>query len=91
MSGIDLPDGRIIRKGAVNAVVRYVADDIRWRRSRPTFRRSADVSRRKGATPLAISVDGDILGVIVLVGRAEARHPSSASRNCATWASAPSW
>ncbi|MGO9450692.1 MAG: potassium-transporting ATPase subunit KdpB [Candidatus Binataceae bacterium] len=65
MSGTDLPDGQKIRKGAVVAVVRHV---------RHTFGTSipADLDdavnevARNGATPLAVAVDGDILGVIAL-------------------------
>jgi K+-transporting ATPase ATPase B chain len=65
MSGIDLPDGRRIRKGAVAAVIQHV---------RGTFGMPApadldaavDAVAKNGATPLAVAVDGDILGVIEL-------------------------
>ena len=33
MSGVDLPDGRVIRKGAVSAVVKYVAETFGGRRT----------------------------------------------------------
>ena len=65
MSGMNLADGRIIRKGAINAIVRHVADA----HGAPEPADLQDVVRRianMGATPLAVSVDGRILGVIAL-------------------------
>ncbi len=65
MSGVDLPDGRVIRKGAVSAVVQHVAD--RFRGSPPAdLQAIADGVSQNGATPLAVSVDGDILGIVEL-------------------------
>ena len=65
MSGTDLPDGTIIRKGAVSEVVRHIAD--RFRSSPPSdLQAIADAVSKKGATPLAISVNGDILGIVEL-------------------------
>ncbi|MGA2792676.1 MAG: potassium-transporting ATPase subunit KdpB [Roseiarcus sp.] len=65
MSGIDLADGRIIRKGAVSAVIRHVADN--FHASAPAdLQRIADQVSQQGATPLAISVNSDILGIVVL-------------------------
>jgi K+-transporting ATPase ATPase B chain len=65
MSGIDLADGRVIRKGAVSAIVRHAADT--FHRAAPAdLQAIADRVSEKGATPLAISVDGDILGIVVL-------------------------
>ncbi len=61
-----MPDGRIIRKGAVNAVAQHVAEAFGASPSRRTSRRPPTGSRSKGATPLAVSVDGQILGVIAL-------------------------
>ena len=66
MSGVDLPDGRVIRKGAVNAVALARGRSL-WRaRSRPTSRTRQSGWPKKGATPLAVSVDGNIFGVIAL-------------------------
>jgi K+-transporting ATPase ATPase B chain len=65
MSGLDFPDGRTIRKGAVGAVVRAVKDKF-GREAPSDLQAVADSVSRKGATPLAVSVDGDILGVVVL-------------------------
>ena len=65
MSGTDLPDGRIIRKGAVSAVVRHVAERFAAV-APPDLRTIADGVAKKGATPLAVSVNGDIVGIVVL-------------------------
>ena len=65
MSGIDLVDGRVIRKGAVNAVVRHAVDV--FHASVPAdLQVIADRVSKLGATPLAISINGDILGIVVL-------------------------
>jgi len=65
MSGTDMPDGRIIRKGAVNAVASFVANTFGGAEP-PDLREAADSVAREGGTPLAISVDGQILGVVAL-------------------------
>jgi len=65
MSGLDFPDGRTIRKGAVGAVVRAIKDKF-GREAPSDLQPVADSVSRKGATPLAVSMDGDILGVVVL-------------------------
>jgi len=65
MSGTDMPDGRIIRKGAVNAVARHVAEAFGGPEP-PDLKEAADSVARNGATPLAVSVDGGILGVVAL-------------------------
>lgn len=60
MSGIDLPDGIKIRKGAVDAVKEQattVPEDL--------DEKAAEISD-KGGTPLAVSVDGEIVGLIEL-------------------------
>src|SRR5262245_36550353 len=64
MSGIDLPDGRRIRKGAPDAVLRYVKQE---NCSAPTHTESlvADVAS-KGATPLLVSDGNRIAGMVVL-------------------------
>jgi len=65
MSGIHLPGGRTIRKGAVSAVVRHAVDE--FHRSAPVdLQAIADRVSNQGATPLAVSVNGDILGIIAL-------------------------
>ena len=65
MSGTDLLDGRVIRKGAVSAVVRHVVERF-GAVAPPDLQTIADGVAKKGATPLAVSVNGDIVGVVVL-------------------------
>jgi K+-transporting ATPase ATPase B chain len=65
MSGVDMPDGRVIRKGAVNAVALHVAQ-VFGASEPPDLKPASDRVARKGATPLAVAVDGKILGVIAL-------------------------
>ncbi|MBV8192212.1 MAG: potassium-transporting ATPase subunit KdpB [Alphaproteobacteria bacterium] len=65
MSGVDMPDGRVIRKGAVGSVIQHAA--MVFHQPEPAdVRAVANDVANKGATPLAVSVDGRILGVIVL-------------------------
>ena len=65
MSGVDFLDGRIARKGAVGAVVQAVWENF-GREAPHDLQAIADSVSRKGATPLAVSMDGDILGVVML-------------------------
>jgi K+-transporting ATPase ATPase B chain len=65
MSGVDLADGRIVRKGAVASVVRHVADEFHAS-APPDLQKIADEASQTGATPLAISVNGEIFGIVVL-------------------------
>lgn len=63
LSGIDL-DGRRIRKGAVDAVLKFSGHSLDA--SAPQFRSAVDAISQSGGTPLAVA-DGDtILGVIHL-------------------------
>lgn len=64
MSGMDLTDGRQVRKGAVDAVKKWVAeqggiipDDLQ---------RSSDKIASAGGTPLAVAVDRVMYGLIYL-------------------------
>lgn len=66
MSGVDV-DGSSIRKGAVDAVLKYVgegaansADTIR------EIRAISDEIAKSGATPLAVVRDGKLLGIVQL-------------------------
>ena len=65
MSGVNLPDGQVIRKGAVNAVAQHVVMAFGGSVP-PDLKGVADRVAMKGATPLAVAVDGKILGVIAL-------------------------
>jgi K+-transporting ATPase ATPase B chain len=64
MSGIDLPDGARIRKGSVEAVVEYVRkqDGEVPPALMPTVRQVA----ARGATPLVVVKDRQIVGIVVL-------------------------
>ncbi len=64
MSGVDLPDGRSIRKGAADAVVRYViahggTPPVGWNEQ-------VDAVAARGATPLLVCEGSSIVGVVVL-------------------------
>jgi potassium-transporting ATPase ATP-binding subunit len=65
MSGVDLPGGHVIRKGAISAVVAHVAKA--FDAAEPAdLKRVAEGVALKGATPLAVASNGQILGVIAL-------------------------
>ena len=64
MSGIDLPDGRRIRKGAPDAVIKFVEDN---RGNIPADLNSLISSvAAKGATPLVVAEGNQIAGLVVL-------------------------
>lgn len=65
MSGTNLADGRKARKGAVAAVARYVQED--FHATVPSeLKEAAELVARRGATPLALALDGDLVAVIGL-------------------------
>lgn len=64
MSGIDLPDGRQIRKGASEAVIKFVRS--KGGDAPQEIKSLVESVATKGATPLVISVDNKIAGVVVL-------------------------
>jgi len=68
MSGTDLADGSIVRKGAVSAVLRHVAERF-GTSAPPDLQAIADGVGKKGATPLAVSVDGDVVGIVALADK----------------------
>jgi len=63
MSGVDY-DGREIRKGAVDAIERYVSGN--GSRPAPELREIVDRISRAGGTPLVVAEEGRPLGVIYL-------------------------
>ncbi|MGO8752337.1 MAG: potassium-transporting ATPase subunit KdpB [Thermoguttaceae bacterium] len=64
MSGIDLPDGRQIRKGAPDSVMHYVEHE---RGTIPAnLQAQVDAVATKGATPLLVSEGNRLAGIIVL-------------------------
>ncbi len=64
MSGVDLPDGRKVRKGALDAVVRHVET----LHGNVPDRLQSDVTRfaSKGATPLVVAEGNRIVGLVIL-------------------------
>ncbi len=65
MSGVDL-DGAAIRKGAVDAVISHTRARADTVEISPEVRKSADKVAREGGTPLAVSRDGQVLGIVHL-------------------------
>ena len=64
MSGIDLPDGKQIRKGAADAVARYVQ---KLGGSVPKdLQAVVDSVASQGATPLVVTESAQVVGVVVL-------------------------
>jgi len=64
LSGVDLPDGRRLRKGAVDAVDRWLE---KHDGGLPTaLRTKVDDIARGGGTPLVVAEDGMALGVVAL-------------------------
>ena len=64
MSGVDLQDGRRIRKGAVDAVEAYVKQQ--GGTFPPTVRTDVETIARGGGTPLVVADRKEVLGVIHL-------------------------
>jgi len=64
MSGVDLPDGRVIRKGAADAVVRYVSQQ--GGKVPPHLQQQVDQVARQGATPLLVCEGSRVAGLVVL-------------------------
>src|ERR1700722_5488785 len=63
MSGVDI-DGRRLRKGAGDAIVKFAEDE--GGRVPPELNAALDRISREGGTPLAVARDSQILGVIYL-------------------------
>jgi K+-transporting ATPase ATPase B chain len=64
MSGVDLPDGRRIRKGAAEAIMNYVRQQ--GGRIPAGMEQVVDTVASQGATPLLVAVGNKIAGVVVL-------------------------
>jgi K+-transporting ATPase ATPase B chain len=64
MSGIDLPDGKVIRKGAPDAVIRHVRGKAGQVPAR--CQEQVDAAASQGSTPLLVSEDNRIAGLVVL-------------------------
>ena len=65
MSGVDLPDGQVIRKGAASAVVGHVLERFGGVAPPDLWSTVEQVSMR-GGTPLVVAVGARILGVVAL-------------------------
>ena len=64
MSGVDLPDGKQIRKGAADAVIRYVQQQRG--RIPDHLQPQVDAVASQGATPLLVCEGSRIAGLVVL-------------------------
>ena len=64
MSGIDLPNGRRVRKGAPDAITKFVREE--GGKIPDELRALVDGAASKGATPLVVADGGKVAGVIVL-------------------------
>ncbi|WP_028603284.1 potassium-transporting ATPase subunit KdpB [Ottowia thiooxydans] len=64
MSGVDLPDNRVIRKGAMSAIIKHV-ESLNGHVLAELEVRVNNVAR-KGATPLVVSDGRHVLGIIEL-------------------------
>jgi K+-transporting ATPase ATPase B chain len=64
MSGIDLPDGRVIRKGAVDAVIKHAQQH--GGTLPPRLQEQVDAVAKQGATPLLVCDGRTIAGLVVL-------------------------
>jgi K+-transporting ATPase ATPase B chain len=64
MSGIDLPDGRVIRKGASDSVCRWVTHQAGT--LPPGLQEQVDAVASQGATPLLVCEGNRIAGLVVL-------------------------
>jgi K+-transporting ATPase ATPase B chain len=64
MSGVDLPDGRVIRKGAPDAVLAHIRE--RGGNAPDRCEELVDAVAAKGSTPLLVSDGNRIAGLVVL-------------------------
>jgi K+-transporting ATPase ATPase B chain len=64
MSGIDLPNGSTVRKGAADAIISFVRQQNGIIPA--SLQATVDTVAAKGATPLVVTEDSKIVGVVVL-------------------------
>ncbi|MCP1365453.1 potassium-transporting ATPase subunit KdpB, partial [Halomonas sp. BBD48] len=64
LSGVNLPDGTQLRKGAPNAIATFI--QTHGGNVPTTYQRLVERVSREGATPLAVAEGGRLLGVIAL-------------------------
>ena len=87
MSGVDL-NGTRLRKGAGDAILRWVADE--GGQAPPMLQAELDRVARQGSTPLAVARDAQVLGVIELKDVVK-EGMSERFVRLRRWASGPSW
>jgi potassium-transporting ATPase ATP-binding subunit len=64
MSGVDLPDGRIVRKGAADAVLKHIG--VQGGSPPPGTQEQVDAVAARGATPLLVCEGNRVAGLVVL-------------------------
>ncbi|MFE4046775.1 potassium-transporting ATPase subunit KdpB [Priestia sp. YIM B13490] len=64
MSGLNLKDGTVIRKGAVDSIKKYVTENGGEIPS--DFEETGNVVAKAGGTPLAVAINNQIYGIIYL-------------------------
>ncbi|MGD0090464.1 MAG: potassium-transporting ATPase subunit KdpB [Planctomycetota bacterium] len=64
MSGLDLPNGRRLRKGAADAIENFVTEQ--GGKMPADVRQAVERIARLGGTPLVVASQGDVLGVVHL-------------------------
>ncbi|MCE4048714.1 potassium-transporting ATPase subunit KdpB [Bacillus sp. Au-Bac7] len=64
MSGLNLPDGRLVRKGAVDAIKQWAVSN--GGNVPEDLDRKANKIAQAGGTPLAVAIDNQIIGLIYL-------------------------
>ena len=69
LSGVDLPDGRQIRKGALSSIRRLTDTGL------APLEELADAVAWSGSTPLAVMLDGEPLGIVRLDDRVHRAAP----------------
>lgn len=63
-SGVDLPDGTRIRKGAMDALKRFIEEQkVPWNLEAQAL---AEQVARQGGTPLVVAQNGEVMGVVHL-------------------------
>ena len=86
MSGIDLPDGQKIRKGAPDAIVKFIGGN--GGSVPPELSSLVNSVASQGATPLAVADGPNIVGLVVLEDILS-RTCRSASNDCEKWGFGP--
>ena len=88
LSGID-SGARKLRKGAIDAVLRFARQTDSTAQDSAGFRAAHERIARSGGTPLGLAENGKLLGVIHLKDVVKPDIKERFARNAAAWASAP--